>query len=109
MQMHPIGMTLHVPVEHFEKGAGRLRLVIGVEPDVHVPRDLRYSAGHDPQLEAALDEAARKLVDHSLRFGWDDEHGGFFDEGEPLSIGCDYCGASYSVEIAQLQGLLSAS
>ena len=31
------------------------------------------------------------------------------DEGEPLSIGCDYCGAEYSVEIAQLQGLLSAS
>ena len=31
------------------------------------------------------------------------------DEGEPLSIGCDYCGASYTVEIAQLQGLLSAS
>jgi molecular chaperone Hsp33 len=31
------------------------------------------------------------------------------DDGEPLSIGCDYCGASYTVEIAQLQGLLSAS
>ena len=31
------------------------------------------------------------------------------DKGEPLSIGCDYCGASYTVEIAQLQGLLSAS
>ena len=31
------------------------------------------------------------------------------EEGEPLSIGCDYCGASYTVEIAQLQGLLSAS
>ena len=31
------------------------------------------------------------------------------DEGEPLSVGCDYCGASYTVEIAQLQGLLSAS
>ncbi len=31
------------------------------------------------------------------------------EEGETLSIGCDYCGASYSVEIAQLQGLLSAS
>ena len=31
------------------------------------------------------------------------------DEGEPLSIGCDYCGTSYAVEIAQLQGLLSAS
>lgn len=31
------------------------------------------------------------------------------DEGEPLSIGCDYCGKSYTVEIAQLQGLLSSS
>jgi molecular chaperone Hsp33 len=31
------------------------------------------------------------------------------DEGETLSIGCDYCGASYSVEIAQLRGLLSES
>jgi molecular chaperone Hsp33 len=31
------------------------------------------------------------------------------DDGEPLSIGCDYCGASYTIEIAQLQGLLSAS
>ncbi len=31
------------------------------------------------------------------------------DEGEPLSIGCDYCGASYTVEIAQLQGLLTES
>ena len=31
------------------------------------------------------------------------------DEGEPRSIGCDYCGTSYTVEIAQLQGLLSAS
>ncbi len=31
------------------------------------------------------------------------------DEGEALSIGCDYCGASYNVEIAQLQGLLSPS
>ncbi|MBW1759888.1 MAG: Hsp33 family molecular chaperone HslO [Deltaproteobacteria bacterium] len=31
------------------------------------------------------------------------------DEGEPLSIGCDYCGTSYAIEIAQLQGLLSAS
>lgn len=31
------------------------------------------------------------------------------DEGETLSIGCDYCGATYNVEVAQLQGLLSAS
>lgn len=31
------------------------------------------------------------------------------DEGEPLSIDCDYCGTSYTVEIAKLQGLLSSS
>jgi molecular chaperone Hsp33 len=31
------------------------------------------------------------------------------EEGEPLSIGCDYCGASYTVEIAKLRGLLSSS
>lgn len=31
------------------------------------------------------------------------------DDGEPLSVGCDYCGASYTIEIAHLQGLLSAS
>ena len=31
------------------------------------------------------------------------------DDGEPLSIGCDYCGASYTVEVSQLQGLLSSS
>lgn len=31
------------------------------------------------------------------------------DDGETLSIGCDYCGASYSVEIAHLRGLLSES
>jgi len=30
----------------------------GVEPDVAVPFDLRYAAGHDPQLEVALDRAA---------------------------------------------------
>jgi len=28
----------------------------GVEPDVAVPFDLRYAAGRDRQLEAALDE-----------------------------------------------------
>jgi C-terminal processing protease CtpA/Prc len=30
----------------------------GVTPDVTVPFDLRYAAGHDPQLDAALDRAA---------------------------------------------------
>jgi molecular chaperone Hsp33 len=31
------------------------------------------------------------------------------DEGEPLSMSCDYCGANYTVEVSQLQGLLSTS
>ena len=31
------------------------------------------------------------------------------EEGEPLSMSCDYCGATYTVEIAQLHGLLSTS
>ena len=31
------------------------------------------------------------------------------DERQPLSMSCDYCGASYTVEVAQLQGLLSTS
>lgn len=30
-------------------------------------------------------------------------------EGEPLSMTCDYCGTEYSVEVAQLQGLLTPS
>lgn len=31
------------------------------------------------------------------------------EDGEPLSMSCDYCGATYTVEVAQLQGLLSTS
>ncbi len=31
------------------------------------------------------------------------------DEGEPLSMNCDYCGAAYTVELSQLRGLLSTS
>ena len=31
---------------------------VGVDPDYDVPFDLRYTAGHDPQLEKALDVAA---------------------------------------------------
>ena len=31
------------------------------------------------------------------------------EEGDPLSMSCDYCGATYIVEIAQLHGLLSTS
>jgi len=38
---------------------------VGVEPDVLVPRELPYSAGRDPQLEAALDQAALRALPHT--------------------------------------------
>ncbi len=61
------------------------------------PLDERSSFGHELETAYLLIEAeevmgqhqqqtrqaARKLVDHSLRFGWDQKHGGFFDEGPP--------------------------
>jgi mannobiose 2-epimerase len=61
------------------------------------PFDERSSFGHELETAFLLIEAeevlgrheeqtglvARRLVDHSLRFGWDEEHGGFFDEGPP--------------------------
>lgn len=34
---------------------------------------------------------------------------GLVEEGEPLNMSCDYCGATYIVEVAELQGLLSTS
>jgi mannobiose 2-epimerase len=61
------------------------------------PFDERSSFGHELETAFLLIEAeealgrhdqrtrqvARRLVDHSLRFGWDEVHGGFFDEGPP--------------------------
>ncbi len=62
------------------------------------PRDERGSYGHQLEIAYLLVEAeealgrahgpatrdaARRTVDHAIRFGWDTEHGGFFDEGPP--------------------------
>jgi mannobiose 2-epimerase len=62
------------------------------------PRDERSSFGHELEIAYLLMEASellersdgaitrqtvRRLVDHSLRWGWDAEHGGFYDEGPP--------------------------
>jgi mannobiose 2-epimerase len=78
---------------------------IAVEPgalNLYLTRDWRPAPAHDSfghdvetayllveaaeALGIADDEAtwrvARRLVDHALDFGWDDEHGGFFDKGD---------------------------
>jgi cellobiose epimerase len=62
------------------------------------PLDERSSFGHELETAYLLTEAAEllhrdddaktgqvalQLVEHSLRWGWDQRHGGFFDEGPP--------------------------
>ena len=81
---------------------------IAVEPgalNLYLTRDWRAIPGHDSfghDIETAylLVEAAdalgmpddertwkvaRSLVDHALDWGWDDEHGGFYDKGESFA------------------------
>lgn len=80
--------------------ADRGHLVMFAAPDWR-PLDQRNSFGHqletafllveaqevlgidDPAERERTRETALRLVDHSLRFGDDPEHGGFFDEGPP--------------------------
>lgn len=40
---------------------------LGVTPDIEVPFDIRYSAGHDPQLEKAIDHLIEQMESHPSR------------------------------------------
>ncbi len=57
----PDGSILYLAVMDVLVDGQRLEGV-GVAPDIEVPFELPYSAGADPQLEAAIDEAARLVT-----------------------------------------------
>ena len=85
------------------------------------PLDERSSFGHELETAYLLMEAAellgrdddeqtrrvaRELVDHSLRWGWDQTHGGFFDEGPPQGRPTRR-GKVWWVEAEAMNGLLT--
>jgi carboxyl-terminal processing protease len=59
--MLPDGTLLELAVADVEVNGVRLEGK-GVEPDVTVPFDIRYAAGRDPQLDAALDTILPKVL-----------------------------------------------
>ena len=59
--MLPDGSLLELAVADVEVNGVRLEGK-GVEPDVTVPFDIRYAAGRDPQLDAALETILPKVL-----------------------------------------------
>ena len=86
------------------------------------PVDQRSSFGHELETAYLLTEAAQwlhreddaktrqvvlDLVEHSLRWGWDNQHGGFFDEGPPEGA-ATHRRKVWWVQVEALNGLLIA-
>lgn len=86
------------------------------------PHDERSSFGHQLEIAYLLEEAAELLpgqdaaatrrralltVDHALHWGWDDEHGGFYDEGPPAGA-ATRTDKVWWVQVEALNGLLTA-
>jgi len=87
------------------------------------PRDQRSSFGHQLEIAYLLEEAAEVLhrqdaevtartalrtVDHALRWGWDQDHGGFADEGPPTGPPTR-TDKVWWVQVEGLNGLLTAA
>jgi cellobiose epimerase len=87
------------------------------------PHDERSSFGHQLEIAYLLEEAAELLpgqdaeatrrralltVDHALRWGWDDQHGGFSDEGPPTGAPTR-TDKVWWVQVEALNGLLTAA
>lgn len=87
------------------------------------PHDERSSFGHQLEIAYLLEEAAELLpgqdaqatrrqalltVDHALRWGWDNEHGGFYDEGPPTGA-ATRTDKVWWVQVEAMNGLLTAA
>ena len=86
------------------------------------PVDQRSSFGHELETAYLLTEAAEwlhrdddaktrqvalELVEHALRWGWDQHHGGFFDEGPPEGDAM-HRRKVWWVQVEAMNGLLTA-
>ena len=120
------GFVVQVLPEAAEAEAAMERMTRRLEDFVEIRERLQRSDGSPSQLIAQIFESMpfTWLDSSDIRFGCQcsevrvmttlsvldrSDIQELVDEGEPFSIDCDYCGASYTVEIAQLQGLLSSS
>lgn len=87
--------TLNIEVRRVEKGTGTVSPPAPrLPPGLHAAPQGGPSAPGERETEpvpafAKTLAVARSLVDHALDYGWDHEHGGFYDEGTAASARTD--------------------